>query len=155
MNPAFIFKFKSEAFIVRVTQASLAGYLNAPEDLRVLLRKIETHIGYDTEQREHQYLPIGDELQGKWVCNSPMGQEYQNPPIKWEFKERVKNALTSEIHSFAIFPQVSSNDQALTSKKAKAEAKAVMEAVLGSGTVVEVQTQQVRTALDDALDWLC
>lgn len=155
MNPAIIFEHENgTAIIARVTPESVSTFIESPKKFKKLLTSIAKIIDYELEWEQHRALPIGDELAGKWMLASQVGYEETNPPFSWEFDERMKNAMSSEIHSLVIFPYIfgSSNGESVDS--AKAEITRVLDKVLGANSIVSFEEIKVRDALDDILDMI-
>lgn len=161
MNPCIVFKHAGTAFIARVTPECVAEYTADPKQFKKLVSAVAERVGYDTDWRLHEALPIGGELMGEWVASSPMGQESTNPPIPWRFEERIKNALSLETHSLMIMPQVfcdedldelEEQDLDQNTGLAEIEVKAIISQILGDDALVEVRHQKVRDAISDFFD---
>lgn len=161
MNPCMVFTSNDGHVIVRLKNESVEKYLTSPIEFKKLLALFADYWGYNTDENRHQALVIGDELRGRWVGCSPMGQEYTNPPYMWEFEQRINNALTSPIHSLVIWPDMGFHDDAaeleIPDDKIAAlyevELKSMIRLLLGADAFVSIEdAPRARTALDDALD---
>ena len=144
MNPSIMFEVNgSEYQIVRVKPETLAQHTTDASAFNKLIRALCDGLGHDVMDGGYKALPLGDELSGRWLCGSPCGQEYTTPAAAWCFDERIQLATTLETHPLMVLPACKKNKKALT---------AVVELVLGAGSVVKVVKHKERTALDDALD---
>lgn len=161
MNPCMIFTSNDSLKIVRLKKESVEKYLTSPLEFKKLLTLFADYWGYNTDENHHRALVIGDELSARWLCASPVGQEHSNPPYMWEFEQRVNNALTSQIHSLVIWPDMGFYDDAaeleIPDDKIAAlyevELKSMIRMLLGADAFVSIEdAPRARTLLDEVLD---
>lgn len=144
MSPSILFEVGySDYLIFRVKPESIAAHITDAPVFNKLIRALCDELGHDVMNGGLKALPLGDELSGRWMCGSPMGQEFSTPPAVWCFDERIELATTLETHPLMVLPAHKKTKKALT---------ALIIKVLGAGAVASSVKHKERTALDDALD---
>jgi hypothetical protein len=158
MNPCVVFNNSGRAFIARLKPASVE-HLKDPVKFSKMLTTLSEELDVDLLSGGFKALPIGDELQGRWLTGSPLGQEFSDPPYSWMFEERIALAFTSDIHPLVIF-DVYWDDDWVELKiphdrregLGKIITKSIIAEVFGDDALVNIEMTKVSTVLDEALD---
>lgn len=125
-----------------VDNAILSKMILGPDDLTKMLAKVikcASLVGVNA----FKPLPIGEELYGRWLVESPSGREFENPPIAWEFENRMDTAKNSPYHHILLIGAESVNE---------VEFKIELEDLFGENFVSGIDYYQTISQLQYLLD---
>ena len=96
MNPRIIIENAAgDLFCMQLDPKRVREMLNSPVWLQLLLDELHTCKAISNVQAI-EILPLGPELTIKWLETE--GNEFENPPISWEFEQRLEDALQYTDH---------------------------------------------------------